>query len=104
MSGPCQGPAGKTGVAEEVVEGVDRVVYLNLEELEEVLARWGGNKYECDSSDPYHKVSPVGDPKAPNDFPDCLTKGPLGDKGGDVEGAAVGPGRDGNMDGARQAK
>ena len=36
MSGPCQGLAGKTGVAEEVVEGVDRVVYLNLEELEEV--------------------------------------------------------------------
>ena len=104
MSGPCQGPAGKTGVAEEVIEGVDGVVYLNPEELEEVSARWGGNKYERNSSDPYHEVSPVGDLKAPNDFPDCLTKDPLGDEGSNVEGAAVGPGRDGNADGARQAK
>ena len=42
LSGPCQEPAGIAGVAEEVVEGVDGIVYFNLEELKEVLARWGG--------------------------------------------------------------
>ena len=45
MSEPCQGPAGKTGVAEEIVKGVDGVVYVNLEKLEEVSARQGGNEY-----------------------------------------------------------
>ena len=67
-------------------------------------ARQGGNKYKHDSSDPYHEFSPVDNPEAPNDFPDCPAKDLLGDEGNDVEGAAVGPGRDGNVDGARQAK
>ena len=104
MSGPCQGLARKTGVAKEVVEGVDGVVYFNLEKLEEVLARWGGNEYKHDSSDPYHKFSPVDNPEAPNDFLDCPAKDPLGDEGNNMDRAAVGPGRDGNMDRARQAK
>ena len=64
-------------------------MYFNLEELKEVSARRGGNEYECNSSNPYHEVSPVGDPEAPNDFLDCLTKDPLGDEGSDVEGAVV---------------
>ena len=98
MSEPCQGLAGKTGVTEEIVKGVDGVVYFNPEELEEVSARQGGNKYEHNSSDPYHKVSPVDDPEASNDFPDCPAKNMLGDEGSDVEGAAVGMGRDGGMD------
>ena len=102
MSGPCQGPARKTGVAEEVVEGVDGVVYSNPEELEEVSARWRGNKYEHNSSDPYHEFSPVDNLEAPNDFPDCPAKDPLGDEGNDMEGAVVGPGRDRNVDRTRQ--
>ena len=104
MSGPCQGPAGKTGVTKEIVKGVDRVVYLNPEELEEVSVRWGGNEYKHNSSDPYHKLSPVDDPEAPNDFLDCPAKDPLGDEGDDVEGMAVGPGRDGSADRRRQAR
>ena len=104
MSEPCQGPAGKTGVAKEVVKDVDGVVYFNLEKLEEVSARQGGNEYECNSSDPYHKVSPVDNPEASNDFPDCLAKNTLGDEGSNVEGVAVGPGRDRNADRTRQAK
>ena len=56
-------------------------MYFNPEELEEVSARWGDNKYECDSSDPYHKVSPVDDPEASNGFLDCLAKDALGDEG-----------------------
>ena len=104
MSEPCQGLAGKTGVAEEVVKGVNGVVYFNPEKLKEVLARWGGNEYECNSSDPYHELSPVDDPEASNDFPDCLVKNPLGDEGNDMEGVPVGPGRDSNADRVRQAK
>ena len=46
-----------------------------------MLARWGGNKYECDSSDPYHEVSPVDDPEASNGFPDCPVNDVLGDEG-----------------------
>ena len=81
MPESCQGPARDTGIAKEVVKGVDRVVYFNPEELEEVSARWGGNEYEHDSSDPYHKVTPVDDLEASNDFLDCLAKDMLGDKG-----------------------
>ena len=44
------------------------------------------------------------DLEASNDFPDCPVKDLLGDEGNNVEGAAVGPGRDGNADGVRQAK
>ena len=43
-------------------------MYFHLEELEEVLARWGGNEYKYNSSDPYHKVSPVDNLEASNDF------------------------------------
>ena len=42
--------------------------------------RWGGNEYEHDSSDPYHKVSPVDDLEASNDFPDGPVRNTLGDK------------------------
>ena len=99
-----QGLAGKTGVAEEVVEGVNGVVYFHPEELEEVSARQRGNEYKHDSSDPYHELSPVDDLEAPNDFLDCPAKDPLGDEGDDVEGTVVGPGRDRGMDRMRQAK
>ena len=104
MSEPCQGLARKTGVAKEVVKGVNGVVYLSPEELEEVSVRRGGNEYEHDSSDPYHELSPVDDPEAPNDFPDCPAKDLLGDKGDNMEGTVVGPGRDRGTDRTRQAK
>ena len=34
LSGSCQGPAGETGVTEEIVKGVGGVDYTNPEELE----------------------------------------------------------------------
>ena len=53
------------------------------------------------SSDPYHKIPPVNNLEASNDFPDSLAWDLLGNKGDDMEGAMVGPGRDRNTDGMR---
>ena len=61
-------------------------------------ARQGGNKYEHNSTNPYHKVPPVDNPEASNDFPDSPAEGMLGNEGSNVVGATVGPGRDGNTD------
>ena len=61
--------------------------------------RWGGNEYEYGSSDPYHEISPVRNPEASNYFPDGPTRDTLGDEGSDVEGAVIGLGRSGGVDG-----
>ena len=44
-------------------------------------ARWGGNEYEHNSSNPYHKVPPVDNLEASNDFLDGLAEGMLGNEG-----------------------
>ena len=55
------------------------------------------------STDPLTLItkSPVRNPEASNYFPDGPTRDTLGDEGSDVEGAVIGSGRSGGVDGTR---